>query len=339
MKQTALILMVSTIAASQTQAQVPARKNAPKLHQQSKNNFQRPPTVAAVKLSPPKAVKFSMEMIENGQIDPAYNGLKPIDVIESIEKLSGAKKGEFESTADYNARRSAELSKSFLNGSTVNDIFAFVMPVEKSAKYSTTGIAYDFDPDNGEVKLFALPKSSEYTSLNGIGAPDYEYGKLQYKGQYKGLDQFKINFRIDSRSTYQASNAYGASVLVEKTIMSNFGIASNKIAFLDFKRDLFYSNPTPVTRFHLDNAVAAVELPNMKALLVMKLSPPFIIYNYSHKEPKRDSPSDISVQEKFLAGDIIGIVYYSGKNGKIFARIPENFGVSGQSASLGDSTK
>lgn len=94
-----------------------------------------------------------------------------------------------------------------------------------------------------------------------------------------------------------------------------------------------------MTRFHLDNAVAAVELPNMKALLVMKLSPPFIIYNYSHKEPKRDSPSDIAVQEKFLAGDIIGIVYYSGKSGKIFARIPENFGVSGQAANLGDSTK
>ena len=64
----------------------------------------------------------------------------------------------------------------------------------------------------------------------------------------------------------------------------------------------------------------------MKALIIMKLSDPYVVYNFRRKEPKRDSPTDISMQEKFLTGDGLGIVYCSGKTGEIFARILENLG-------------
>jgi hypothetical protein len=67
-------------------------------------------------------------------------------------------------------------------------------------------------------------------------------------------------------------------------------------------------------------------LPAMKALIVMKLSAPYVVYNFRHKEPTRDSPTDISWKEKFLTGDVLGIVYYSGKTGEIFARLPDAFG-------------
>jgi hypothetical protein len=76
----------------------------------------------------------------------------------------------------------------------------------------------------------------------------------------------------------------------------------------------------------LDNAQAAAELPELKALIVMKLTDPYVVYNFTHKEPKRDSPTDISSQEKFLTGDVLGIFYYSGRTGEIFARLPEAFG-------------
>ena len=64
----------------------------------------------------------------------------------------------------------------------------------------------------------------------------------------------------------------------------------------------------------------------MKVLIVMKLSAPFVVYNFRSKEPKRDSPTEILTQEKFLTGDVLGIVYYSGKTGEIFARLPDAFG-------------
>jgi hypothetical protein len=64
----------------------------------------------------------------------------------------------------------------------------------------------------------------------------------------------------------------------------------------------------------------------MKALVVMKLSAPYVLYNFIHEEPTRDSPTKFTLQEKYLTGDVLGIVYYSGQTGEIFARLPEDFG-------------
>lgn len=279
--------------------------------------------VAETKHAPKKlpVIKFSISMLESGRIDLRYTGFPAAEVIAAIEKLTGSKKGEFESTADYNARRAATLTAKFLDDSSVEDIFAFVVPVTKGGKYRD-GLGYEFNADTGDVNLYALPKSSKYLSLNGIGAPDYQTNRRESNG----LDQFKLSTKIESQSTYQGSNAYGATVTVEKTGMSSAGIAANRIPFLKFERDLVYRNPAVASQFKLDNSRAAAELPALKALIVMKLSDPYVLYNFTHKEPKRDSPTDISMQEKYLTGDVLGIVYYSGQTGEVFARLPETFG-------------
>ncbi len=266
-------------------------------------------------------IKFSMGMLESGRIDPRYTGFSAAEVIAEIEKLTGSKQGEFESTADYNARKSAALTAKILDDSGVEDIFAFTVPVPKGGKYRD-GLKYEFNADTGDVNLYALPTSPKYLSLNGIGAPDYKTNRRESKG----LDQFKLSTKIESQSTYQGSNAYGATVTVEKTIMSSAGIAANRIPFLKFERDIVYGNPAVASQFKLDNSQAAAELPALKALIVMKLSDPYVVYNFTNKEPKRDSPTDISSREKFLTGEVLGIVYYSGRTGEIFARLPETFG-------------
>lgn len=325
MKWVVLTILASLAASTLAQTEPAAKKKPPVKQEQKKEEVAKPAPapVAVVKPAPPKppAIKFSMSMLESGRVDPGYVGFPAADVIEAVEKLTGAKKGEFESTADYNARRDAALSAKFLDNASVNDIYAFVVPVPKGGKYRD-GLGYEFDADTGDVKLYALPKSSEYLSLNGIGAPDYQTNRRESKG----LDQFRLSTKIESNSTYQGSNAYGATVTVEKTSMSSAGIAANRIPFLSFKRDIVYANPTVSAQFKLDNSRASAELPAMKALIVMRLSAPYVVYNFTHKEPKRDSPTDISMQEKFLAGDVLGIVYYSGQTGEIFARLPENFG-------------
>lgn len=325
MKWVVLTILASLAGSTLAQTEPAAKKKPPVKQEQKKEEVAKPAPapVAVVKPAPPKppAIKFSMSMLESGRVDPGYVGFPAADVIEAVEKLPGAKKGEFESTADYNARRDAALSAKFLDNASVNDIYAFVVPVPKGGKYRD-GLGYEFDADTGDVKLYALPKSSEYLSLNGIGAPDYQTNRRESKG----LDQFRLSTKIESNSTYQGSNAYGATVTVEKTSMSSAGIAANRIPFLSFKRDIVYANPTVSAQFKLDNSRASAELPAMKALIVMRLSAPYVVYNFTHKEPKRDSPTDISMQEKFLAGDVLGIVYYSGQTGEIFARLPENFG-------------
>src|SRR4026207_364899 len=66
--------------------------------------------------------KFSMAIIEGARIDPGYTGMPMAEIIDAIEKMNwGLKKGEFESTADYNARRAAALSRTFLGDLSLQD--------------------------------------------------------------------------------------------------------------------------------------------------------------------------------------------------------------------------
>jgi hypothetical protein len=322
-----ITLTILALLAGPTLAQTePATKKKPPVKQeQNKEEAAKaaPAPVAVVKPVPPKppAVKFSMSMLESGRVNPGYVGFPAAEVIEAVEKLTGAKKGEFESTADYNARRDAALSEKFLDNTSVIDVFAFVVPVSKQGKFKR-GIGYAFDADTSDVKLYALPISSTGLSLNGIGAPDYQTNRRENKG----LDQFPLSMKILSNRTYQGSNAYGATVTVKEINSSSAGIAANRIPFLIFERDTTYANATVAAQFKLENSRAAAELPVMKALVVMKLSAPYVLYNFIHEEPTRDSPTKFTLQEKYLTGDVLGIVYYSGQTGEIFARLPENFG-------------
>lgn len=320
-----LTILALLAGPSLAQTELVTKKKPPVKQEQKKEEVAKPAPapVVEVQSAPPKppVIKFSMSMLESGRVDSGYVGFSAAEVIEALEKLTGVKKGEFESTADFNARRDAALSAKFLDNASINDIFAFVVSVPKGGKYRD-GIGYEFDADTSDVKLYALPKSSEYFPLNGIGAPDYQTNRRESGG----LDQFRLSSKIESNSTYQGSNAYGATVTVERTSMSSAGVAANRIPFLRFKREIVYVNPAVSAQFKLENWRASTELPILKALIVMKLSPPYVVYNFNHKEPKRDSPTEILNREKFLTGDVLGIVYFSGLTGEIFARLPENFG-------------
>ncbi len=307
---------LASLGAAQTKplAKKPSASSVAKQDQKDQSS-----PVALLKQEPkkPPIVKFSMGMIESGRIDPGYTGFPVAQVIDAIERMTGDKKGEFESTADYNARKTAALSEKVVGDSTVDDLFAFVSPVGKVSRYG--GVGYEFNADIGEVRLFALPTS---LPLNGIGAPDYQTNRRPYKG----LDQLGLDFNVNSQSTYEGSNAYGATITVEKTSSTKLGVAANRISFLNFKRETAYSNPIPAARFTLENSRAAKELPALKALLVVKMAAPYIAYDFFHSEPTRSSPSEITTQGKFLIGDVLGIVFYSGINGDVVARIPETFG-------------
>lgn len=270
------------------------------------------------KQEPKKAslAKFSIGMLESDRIQPGYAGTTAAGLVGAIEKLAALKKGEFESTADFDARKTAALAGRLLGEATLEDTFAFVLPVFPASRYGN-GLKYEFNADTSQARLFVLPKS---LSINGIGASAYEMRAGN------SLDQLGISFKTDSRRAYQASNAYGASITVVKTDVTQLGIAANRMPFLRFERESTYSNPMPVAWLPMENAKAAKELPAMKALVVMKLAAPYLVHDLSHSTPTRDEPTEISVRSKYLTGDALGIVFYSGLTGEVFARLPEDFG-------------
>lgn len=260
-------------------------------------------------------VKFSIGMIESGRIDPGYEGIPVSQVVDAIEKMTGVEKGEFESTANYNARKVAALTGKFLGDSTLEDTFAFVLPVAAwklpdPSLHSglNAGLRYAFNADTSEVRLFALP------------VPSIKDGKAS--------DLLHIDTKINSLGTYQISNAYGATATVEKTSSTSLWIKTDRMSFLTFKReDIFYINPVPVAQFNMENAKAAKEFPSLKALVVMKLAAPYIVYtNTGSLPPTLKRPFDKSSYSKKLTGTVLGIVFYSGLTGEIFARLPESLG-------------
>lgn len=311
----AIITSMTGICFAQDKPMV--KKEQPAKQKRAKENSA---PVILIKQEPdkPPIVKFSIGMLGKDRIDLGYNGFKASEVVDAIENMTGAKKGEFESTADYQARKAAALTGKLLGDSSLEDTFAFVLPVRRGGSY-TDGLSYEFDADNSNVRLYILPKAS---SMNGIGAPDHQPNK----GKSEILDYFDLDLRIDSKSTYQGSNAYGATVTVEKTRSTKWGVAASRIPFLHFKRELLYSSPIPAAYFNIENSKAALELPTLKALLVVKARAPYVFYNFYYSEPTRDRPYEMTIQGKYLSGEVLGVVFYSGKTGDVFARVPDSFG-------------
>lgn len=298
----------------------PVTKREPQTKQEQKE-----PAVPTTAPPPGKAEvprplppKFTLKMIEGQRLDQAFPGISLADLINAVEKSTSVKKGEFESTSDFNARKAAALTVKVLGDYGIDDNFAVVRGVVSGGKYPS-GLSYTFNPDTSEVSVFVLPSSS---TLNGIGAPNYQTAKRDGRG----LDLFVFDTEVESQSTYQGSNAYGATVTVEKTIMSHRGIAASQVAFLNFKRETFYYSPSSTLQFKMDNSTAAKELPALKAIVVFRIVEPYMHYNFAHYDPKRDSPKDMSVQYKYISGNILGIVFYSGLTGEVFARLPDSFG-------------
>lgn len=279
------------------------------------------PTKVKKKQKKQSFIKFSMDMLKGGRIDPKYTGYPVVEVLAAILKVTGSKKGEFESTADYNARKTAALAAKFLDGSSLEDILAFTVPVLNGEK-NRQGLKYEFNADTGDVNLYALPEFLEYRSLIMVGAADYKSNRRESGGLYG----FILNTDWEPASTYQISNAYGASAKVRMMSTLSVGIAANQIQFLKSERHISYDNPEVAGQFKMENTQAAEVLPELKALIVMKLTEPYLVYKSTRTKPTLDFPIDMSSQEAFLTGDVLGIVYYSGRTGEIYARLPMAFG-------------
>ncbi|KHA77626.1 hypothetical protein CSQ91_25295 [Janthinobacterium sp. BJB301] len=266
--------------------------------------------------------KFSMEMLDSDRLDPAYPGLPLGAVIEAVKKFVREKKGEFESTADYKRRMAAALNEKVVADSSLNDALAFVVSVKKDGAYSV-GIGYDFNADTGKVKLYVFPRTRD---LNGIGAPDYDINKPSYKG----LDQFDLSSKLNSKGRYKGRSTYRGYYRgyypIEETYTSTMGVAVNRIPFLDIDRG-YTQYIKPAFQFTLENAVAAKELPVLKAMIVMQLASPYIAYDYKSSDSTPQQIDVTTTDRVFLTGNILGIVFYSGITGEILGRLPASFGL------------
>lgn len=317
------VLALAAVASNMVFGQVESsargeNKDAP-TKQTAINNSEKSEAVA----KEPTFKKFTLETIQGDRVDLAATRMPIATLIDAVKK-SGvvSKKGEFESTADYEARKTAAHSTSFLGDSALNETFAISVPL---SKWAGSNFYYTFNPDTNEGAFFVFPDIST-GGFNGI------YKRQEY-GEGSGLDFFpRLITDIISKSTYEGVNSYGAKVKVEKIVSVSYGLASNRIQFLKFNRKRYYGSDLPVTsslasvRFKMDNATASKMIPELKVLIVFSLRDPFIIEDTFHVEPKINQPLDLMTSHRFLRTEVIGIIWYSNATGEILARLPESFG-------------
>jgi len=242
---------------------------------------------------------FSLDVLDKGVIPPQYAGMPIRTIFEALEKRTQLAKGEFESSADFNQRQKTALESALIGQVHVSDILAFVIPVQKKS-YSEP-FYYTYDADNGEA---LLTMSANRKTFNNIGSPNYsiQSERLRY-------DSYEIKSDSAPTEKYAASNAYGATVNVTKFDSTNYTFAT-------------FGSGGYSLKVQMDAKRAASELPTLKALLLVKLREPYAAYDYFHADPTRDTPTEIIEHTKSLVGDVLGVVFYSGRSGEIVAKSP-----------------
>jgi hypothetical protein len=243
---------------------------------------------------------FSLDMLNAGRISPQYTGV-PVDAaITAIEKLTQLKKGEFESTTEFQTRQKAAVESNFLGNLKLTDILPFVIDVQK--KSYDVPLYYSYNADKAEVSLTDRAEPKKYNGIGGIS----NFSAFNMPSYYT----FKLSKDFDKKETYSASNAYGAIMTVEKLGVTEYGVATDN------------STSFSMANLPMESSRAASELPSLKALILVKPKEPYLIHDFSHIEPTRDSPIELTVRTKSLIGDVMAIVFFSGRTGEIIAKTP-----------------
>lgn len=294
MKKRLMYLSLLAVAAADALA---APKLPPKSEAAGKSATQRK---EGAKPGPRVYQPFSFDALKSGHIDPKYIGVPLPPLFAAIEKMTQLTKGEFESTTEFEKRRAAALETKLLGNLTLDDILPVVVSVEKQ-RYDVP-LYYAYDADKAQVSLTdgALPKT-----YNGIGGPG-TFSPSEQPSYYT----FAVDREFAPKETYTGTNGYGASVTVEKLSGTDYVIATDR------------STSLTLPPFAMEATRAASELPSLKALLLVKLRAPYVAYDFFHSEPTRTHPTELTLRTKAVFGDVLGVVYFSGKTGEIIAKTP-----------------
>jgi len=140
--------------------------------------------------------KFTPSSLSSGMIDPKFKGISPSILVSSLESLQEVKKGEFETTDDFNKRKADALSIKLVDDYGVDDVFPFIVDV---SKYSTCshGIMYGYNPDTSKATLHLSAYPDSYGGRNFISG----YDSPKY-------DTFELGREYEKDKSYVGSNAF-----------------------------------------------------------------------------------------------------------------------------------
>lgn len=238
---------------------------------------------------------------DGDRLPPNYSGLDPVKFFEMFKsKVGSLKKGEFETSEEF-AQRTSNID-ALLSPINTADTYAF--------RISDISIKYDADAQ---------------TYLIG-GQYGYSCKETYSFGEFKDWVTCKVSPVSRDNDTYVGSNAYGASLTVERTRGRDFSLAIAKgsavlsTAFIQerYLKDQYTFQdrlPVPLEK--------ARDLKDMKVavLFVGRITDAKIVEGRGTLiEPKIDSPTDIFIMEEAVPFVLKKVIYYVIQTGEVLGQ-------------------
>jgi hypothetical protein len=197
-------------------------------------------------------------------------------------------KGEFETTADFQARVQAARAK-------LPEHIIIRVPV--NSKY----VEYDADAGAFKIKSYAIDnENTDYYGTFGYGTPFYEKVKIGSTGS--NLDIVVSTVDVP-QGTYVGTNSFGASARIAKVARTTKAIFDRAEARYD--EDLF---PGLVGNVLFTIPVAAAQAPAMKsgfraAVVVAPYAPFYVLGKGMPGDVTLDNPVDLSETMQIIMAD------------------------------------
>ena len=293
------------------------------MSQQPQRAPSKAPTASAAKAAARQIDNYlwaSFVPPDDAALPVQFVGHSPAGVADALAKVLDVKKGEFETSVQFEARRDEALTRPILGTLTLNDRLLFTVSVKKHTTYSS-GLSYDYDADKQQLSLFVV---SLETKPNGIGGPNMSLPTIESirtRSNALGLITVELTSEKISENEYSASNAYGATLKVSSTAYKSVEIGAALPAFVP-KRTRFDAPPEPAMIIAMPVNRAQTLLPSLRALLITKSVPPYLEYNFIHSAPTRNAPSEFSSQQRLIRADIEQVWFFVPASGEVVAKLP-----------------
>lgn len=225
-------------------------------------------------------------------VDPAYSGHNLGDLWTKINEIL-APKGKFESTSDYEKRKSSISTAHLLGNLNINSAFV--------AKKTLLPSNVEYDADKQKMTV-TVSSNDEVCNVKN---------KFQYTiyTDYRGKQEY---------SEYTGENGFGATTQIKKFVSSRVDLAGMNI------KSKFEKGPDGIRRFRFEMPATPVEAQslesNLATLIFFKPKTPYLgDVNWSYA-PTRQDPIDVSLDRYMIYCDIEAIWLYNKSDGKILVK-------------------
>jgi hypothetical protein len=241
------------------------------------------------------------------KLPPGFKGLPIKLIFEELETRSARVKGEFETTEEFQARTQREANAPVLGSLPIASSLAF------RVKNTSGESVYDADNKLMTVAIALSTPKKGVSSIDTMRALTVDY-ELQ-------------------KSSYEASNAYGAKTQVEKHTGKDYDLAFNNyddfevVKYIDtrtkesgYSSDIF-ARDTYLVKIPMDIPTAKRVKEHLSILAVTRLVAPYTFEGAFYKKPTMNSPDEYFVQYYQLNTDLLEVWVYDETTGEVFAKL------------------